>query len=194
MGEVLGYELLEQEYQTRIGYKSVRDRELPQLPGRGIDVIGVELETPGADGKLRLRLLLGEVKVSDENRCPPRVVDANDDSLREQHRAHMAERGHTVSKVFQQAQRTIDSGARDLLFAAGLFLEREAWERVRVIACSVLVRSQRRCADGDCGTFYESPGDYAPATVRFLTIELPEDVETTVTKWVEKVNALETAA
>ena len=41
MGETLAYIMLEQNYNTQIGYKSVRDRELIQLPGRGIDIVGV---------------------------------------------------------------------------------------------------------------------------------------------------------
>jgi hypothetical protein len=38
-GETLCYMLLEQSYGTRFGYKGVRDRELINLPGRGIDSI-----------------------------------------------------------------------------------------------------------------------------------------------------------
>jgi len=40
-GEMLCYLLMEHDHNTRFGYKSVRDRELTQLPGRGIDAVGV---------------------------------------------------------------------------------------------------------------------------------------------------------
>jgi hypothetical protein len=68
-GEILCYMLNEHDHNTRFGYKSVRDRELTQLPGRGIDAVGVEAGQP-------LNLVLGEVKVSNENASPPQVVDS----------------------------------------------------------------------------------------------------------------------
>jgi hypothetical protein len=54
-GETVAYCLLEERFGTRFGYKSIRDRELPRLPGRGIDAIGIEYTENGP-----LRLVLGE--------------------------------------------------------------------------------------------------------------------------------------
>jgi hypothetical protein len=90
-GETLCYIILEQQYSTMLGYKSVRDRELINLPGRGIDAIGIE-----NDGKLTL--VLGEVKVSNASASPPQVVDASDDSLRNQHLGHLNELNITTKK------------------------------------------------------------------------------------------------
>src|SRR5690606_16668023 len=69
-GETLCYIVLEDGHRTIFGYKSVRDRELTQLPGRGIDAIGIE---ENADGTLTL--VMAEVKVSDDVNSPPGVVD-----------------------------------------------------------------------------------------------------------------------
>jgi hypothetical protein len=186
-GETMAYSLLEQEYATKFGYKSVRDRELVQSPGRGIDAVGVE---EGA----KLTLVLGETKVSDEDRCPPRVVDENDDSMRNQHRGHMEDRTVTANKLLDWARRIPDPELQERFFRAALLLERDMWDRLRVVACCVLVRPAERFAKGDYGTFYSDAVDFAPADVRFLTVCLPERVEPTVQTWYDAVGSTEAAA
>jgi hypothetical protein len=176
MGETLAYAALEQSDGTSIGCKSVRDRELRQAPGRGIDVVGVE---PGP----KLTLVLGEVKVSDEAKCPPKVVDKAKDGLRKQHLAHMADRQATADKIWDQSRRVNDAALRDKLFASALLFENERWDQLRVVACCVLVRSNARYAVGDLGSFRSSPADYAPADVRFIVITTPDAVEATVKTW-----------
>jgi hypothetical protein len=81
-GELLCYMILERDYQTRFGVKSIYDRELRDASGRGIDAIGVE------KGE-RLTPVFCEVKVSDDKPSPPRVVDQNDDCLSKQHCYHL---------------------------------------------------------------------------------------------------------
>jgi len=194
LGEVLAYELLQQEFGMTIGYKSVRDRELPALPGRGIDAIGVEAAPPTTDGRACYRLVLAETKVSDENRSPPRVVDASEDCLRDQHLAHLSDRRATISKIFQHAQRMTDTVARERLLSAALMLERDRLDRLSVVACCVLVRSQARCAESDSGSFEASPADYAPANIRFLRIQLPDDVESVINAWTSVLSRTRSAA
>ncbi|MBA2283934.1 MAG: hypothetical protein H0W02_00475 [Ktedonobacteraceae bacterium] len=46
-GELLCYMLLERDYGTSFGAKSICHRELRDLPGRGIDAIGVECDSNG---------------------------------------------------------------------------------------------------------------------------------------------------
>ncbi len=189
-GEVLLYALLEGEHGTRLGYKSVRDRELVQLSGRGIDAVGVEdCPEPGC-----VTLVLGEAKVSDEDRSPPRVVDTADDSLRKQHLSHLTNRGATADKIFDQSRHVADEEVRNRLIAAALLLEDERWDKLRIVACCALVRSDARFAPGDFGTFRAAPSDYTPAAIRFLVVRLPESVEDTVTKWHQIIQRLQAAA
>lgn len=186
-GETMAYSLLEQEYGTQFGYKGVRDRELVQQPGRGIDAVGVE------DGA-KLTLVLGETKVSDEDRCPPRVVDENEDSMRNQHLGHMEDRVVTANKLLDWGRRIADPELQERFFRAALLLERDMWDHLRVVACCVLVRPAARFAKGDYGTFYTNADDFAPANVRFLTVCLPEGVEPVVQTWYEVVGRTEAAA
>jgi len=179
-GEVLLYGLLEQDHGTAIGYKSIRDRELTQQTGRGIDAVGIEQDAGGV-----LTLVLGEAKVSDEDRCPPRVVEGASDSLREQHRGHLADRKLTASKVLHSARMVTNEQLRDRLIAASLLLEEGRWDRLRVVACCLLVRSASRFDRGDYGRFRTAPVDFSPAEIRFLVVRLDRGVDETVGEWHE---------
>lgn len=187
-GEVLLYALLEQVHGTQMGYKSVRDRELTQLPGRSIDAVGVE----GAIGA-GLKLVLGEAKVSDDKTCPPAVVDKKDDSLRKQFLAHLKEREATTNKIIDQARRVSDPDLRDRFFAAALLFEDERFDLLEVVACSVLVRSKALAAIGDYGSFAKKPGNYKPAKIRFHRVALSAAVDEIVKQWYEAIKRLEAA-
>lgn len=179
-GETLCYMLLEQEYGTRFGYQSICDRELIQLPGRGIDAVGVEDGSP-------LTLVLGETKVSDEKASPPQVVDKSTDCLRVQHTDHLSDLSNTADKIWNFSRHIIDLGLRKLYFLAAILLEEKRWERLRVIACCVLVRPSQKYTSKDFGSFRKKPADYAPADIRFLVISLPSDVEPVIADWYRRV-------
>jgi hypothetical protein len=187
-GEVLLYGLLEQLYRTELGYKSVRDRELTQLPGRSIDAVGVE----GAIGA-GLTLVLGEAKVSDDKSQPPAVVDKKEDSLRNQFLAHLKERETTTNKVVDQARRVLDPDLRDRFFAAALLFEEQRFDQIRVVACAVLVRSNALAAKADYGSFAKKPKDFGPATIRFHRVLLPAAVDEIVKLWHDAIKRVEAA-
>lgn len=188
LSEVLAYLTLERNFETQIAYKLVRDRELPQLTGRGIDVIGIEEGT-------KLFVVLGEIKFSDEDSSPnaPQVVDASKDCMRVQHLGHISELNLTLNKIWECARRAKDSSLQSLLMAAALQLESGASDEVEIVSCCVLVRPEQRYSPGDYGSFKKDPNLYAPANVRFLVWMLPGDMESILTDWslaidVEKTN------
>jgi len=178
-GELLCYMLLEQEYETRFGYKSIRDRETTQQPGRGIDAVGVEEDDEGTP----LTLVLGEVKVSNEAASPPQVVDKSNDCLRNQHLSHLRNPVATAKKIWDMSRRSPDPSAQALLFTAALYLEEKQWDKLRLIACCVLVRPRCKYTKADFGSFQQCPDDYKPALIRFLVVCIPDDVEKMVQNW-----------
>lgn len=186
-GEVLCYAVLEQLYDVKLGYKSVRDRELIDSPGRGIDAIGIE------DGSM-LTLVLGETKVSDDKKSPPGVVDTADDGLAKQHKAHLRENDQTARKLWNTARHIEDTDLRDLHMAAALLIEEGEFDKIRIIGCSLLVRPDALCNAKDFGSFKKKPADYAPSQIRFLIVRLPEGVEAIVSRWHELVKKVEVAA
>lgn len=161
MGETLSYILLEQNYNTKIGYKSIRDRELVQQPGRGIDIVGVE-------NNGNLTLILGEVKVSNEDRNPPRVVDSNEDSISNSLIGHIQNHEETSNKLWDVARRTQDPEVSTLLFTAAIYYDEKDWTNLHVICCGVLVRPRNKYNNSDFGLLIAEPDRVAPAKMRFL--------------------------
>lgn len=186
-GEILCYMLLEQEYETKFGYKSIRDREITQLPGRGIDAIGIE----EGDKDDPLKLILGEAKVSNEAASPPSVVDRGKDCLRNQHLGHLHDLKVTVDKIWDTSRRCLDISVRELLFTAALYLEKQRWDKLCLVACCVLVRPHCRYTEADFGSFQQQSDDYKPALIRFLVMCIPDDVETVVQNWYSIVKRTE---
>jgi hypothetical protein len=185
-GETLSYLLLEGQYGTYIGYKSVRDRELTDLTGRGLDVMGIELGE-------QLTLILGEVKVSNEAASPPQVVDTGRHCLRDQHRGHLRNPKATAAKILNSSRRIRDASLRDRFFAAALLLREQRWQALRVVVCSILIRPQQLYTEADFGSFRARPDDYVPADIRFLIFRIPEAVEETIQIWNQVVDRMRAA-
>lgn len=163
-----------ERYSCRYGYRSVRDRELKHLPGRGVDQIGIEGRTDGeAPG---LTLVLGEAKVSTDRNCPPRVVDDADDGLRNQHLGHLADKPVTADKVIEASRNADDPEVQAALRIAALLLRSED-ERLRIVASSAMVRPEGFSTPEDFGSFHSHAEDFEPADIRFLLVRLPGDID-----------------
>ncbi|HEY4023840.1 MAG TPA: hypothetical protein VGM75_34510 [Pseudonocardiaceae bacterium] len=163
----------EQLYGSRYGYRSVTDRELVQRPGRGIDQIGVEIDQAAT----RLTLVLGEAKVSTEQKSPPGVVDRGGDCLRAQHLAHLHNRDVTADKVWAASRRCADPETQELLRLAAELFRRHLDDKIRVVASSLMVRPSTARTPRDFGTFHTASADFRPAHIRFLLIRVPGDVD-----------------
>lgn len=174
LAEVILATIQTDHYGCEYGYRGVRDRELIQLPGRGIDQIGVEIiETK--DGT-RIALVLGEAKASTQAACPPTVVDSAADCLRTQHLGHIEDFSTTLDKV-KNASRHASSPlvAQSLRIAARLLELKD--DRASVVAASLTIRPTGATVPDDFGSFHASPGDYGPARVRFMLVKLPESID-----------------
>jgi len=160
------------------GYRSVRDRELVQLPGRGIDQIGVRAATE--DGQEVIYLSLGEAKVSAEAKTPPRVVHGARDSLHEQHIGHLTEREATSQKLWNARRQTTDPHTARLLASAAWLWDEDNDGRLIVRCTSMLVRPDHGSL-GDAGPFQSSPSTYEPGEVDFMVLRVAtNDIEALV--------------
>ncbi|GCE25557.1 hypothetical protein KDA_10410 [Dictyobacter alpinus] len=187
-GELLCYMLLEKEYKTLFGSKSIFSRELRDTPGRGIDAIGIEM------GDV-LTLVLCEVKVSDEKPSPPRVVDYNEDCLSKQHRYHLEHLAEaTKDKIWRTALRTRDEEVAELLMAAAIYLEENQFDKLRIVVCNVLVRPKSKYTKADFGSFRAQPVQYGPADIRFLIACVPNNVDVIVKEWYDVIQNIEVSA
>ena len=176
MGETLAYILLEQNYSTQIGYKGVRTRELIQLTGRGIDAIGVE--NNGV-----LTLVLVEVKVSNQDRNPPDVVDKNEDSISKTLKGHIRNHQKTSRKIWDVIRKTEDPSIKDLLSAAALYWDEKMWSFLRIICCGILIRPLCKYRKKDFGLLKDDPGLVSHAKVRFLIVCVNDDLDNFVSEF-----------
>lgn len=176
-GELLCYMLLERDYSTLFGGKSIYARELKDRPGRGIDAIGIE------ESDL-LTLVLCEVKVSDDQSSPPGVVDRGDECLSRQQHYHLEHlHEETKDKVWRVANRVRDERIAELLDTAVTCLEENRLDRLLIIICNVLVRPKTKYKQADFGSFRANPAQYNPAVIRFLIACIPDDVDVIIQKW-----------
>lgn len=177
--EVIAHSILKNLFNTKFGYLSLRDRELIQLPGRGIDAIGIECTED------KIKLIFGEVKASAAKDSPPKVIDSGDDSLRGQHLFHLKQVEKTRNKVMQAGKFAKDREIQDLLFAAALSLETKNAQNPSIVSYSCLVRQKDKFTERDFGTFRKRPGDYSPSVIRFCIVKIPGDLEEVVSDWLK---------
>jgi hypothetical protein len=176
LGETVAIVFLRDHFGMKLVYTGIRDRELANLPGRGPDTFGVE------DGE-QLAIVIGEVKVSNEGSSPPSVVDISEDCLSVQHRTHMTDLKKTADKLWHMSRLCRNLDIQRLAHAALLYLEKKKWDKVRVVAFSLLVRPQDKHTAKDFGSFQSSPQKYAPAKVRFTAFCVPDEIEALADKW-----------
>jgi hypothetical protein len=177
LGEVVLGLLCETDYGSRYGYRSIRDREIVDLPGRGIDQIGVEVtyEDDGKGGKkvALLTLVLGEAKVSSDSRHPPGVVEARRDGLRAQHLDHLTNINATANKVLRASQACTDAETVQLLRFASELFRRGVKTKFQIVCASVMLRPTSIFDETDFGSFRSQVEDFHPAYIRFLIVKVP---------------------
>ena len=201
LAEVLLLEVMRKDFASEHGYLSLRDRELVELPGRGIDLVGIEIlgEALPSDDAVQITsapegptlvLLLGEAKTTTSTTCPPAVVDTNGDCLREQHLHHLADLEATGAKIVEASRRCKDPRVRAAFLVADEMLRARNFDILRVASTSLLLRPAGLGQSGDFGTFQASPEDYAPGVVRFVIFRLDsEDLEAVVDRFIELARA-----
>ena len=180
IGETLAYILLEQNYGTQIGSKGVQNRELVQSVSRGIDVVGVE-------NNGILTLVLGEAKVSNQDRNPPDVVDTNRDSISKTLRAHIKNHQETSRKIWDVIRKCENPVIKDLLLAAAIYWDEKMWSFLRIICCGILVRPLNKYSTKDFGLLKGDPGLLSPAKVRFLIVCVNDDLDNFVSEFYRMV-------
>jgi hypothetical protein len=166
LGEVIAYAVLEGPRGAVMPAKRIREKEIPQLPSRGLDALAFQ---PGDE----LRLLVAEVKTSDEEASPPRVVGQGESSLHAQ----------TVKLVTDPARLLVElnwvfkhtTPEHELLVARAILLKTR--EQLPTMAVPVLVRPTRHHQDTDCCVFETDPDSVAPAMIRFSVVRVGEALE-----------------
>jgi len=166
----------ENQFNTKWCWIGIRERERSDMPGRGIDLVGVE------EGSL-YTVVLCEVKVSEEDGRIPQVVDSSEDSLSKQLCKHMTERTSTSRRLWESVRRTRDTNSLALITKVAVLWQREEWQRLRIFCCGVLVRPTEKYNIRDFGTLRQNPEILDPAFLRFLIICLNGEINLLVNRF-----------
>lgn len=164
VGEMTAYNILEDEYRVAIVHYPIVDREVPEQPSRGLDAVAVSREG-------ELVVYVGEAKVSSERASPPAVVEANTDSLWNQHTdTFVVNLPLAIDKFWNAFAKCTDQQVADRLAAAAVYLEKQRMDRVRLVAFSCMVRSRESYAATDFGPFFGRPDELSPAVSYFAIV------------------------
>lgn len=158
LGEIVAAEVLHALFGTVIPASRIRDKEIPDMPTRGTDVVGFESrEDPAFD------LILGEVKVSADVRSPPGVVAG----MREKIGDLITNRRSLSQELVWLRDHSSDEHLREcnLIYVSHL-VRQPIFE---LVAAPILVRDESCSQVEDPGSFLTDP-DEVGARVRFIKI------------------------
>lgn len=155
LAEALAHLCLPALHGTVIPASRIENKEIPNAPVRGLDLLGLE-DPP-------LAAVISETKASDEAASPPAVVGSGDTSLRGQFMRFLQEKDRLLAEL-NFALKHAKTEHQPLI---GRAVMAHVQGTLALVAAPILVRPGDRRGGSDFGIFRERPGDFAPAHVRF---------------------------
>jgi hypothetical protein len=145
-----------------IPYKNITYREIPDMPGRGIDVIGYRIENNNI-----IQLLLGEAKVSEDTANPPQVVHQSADSIYKTHKKHKENKKELVEKLANHSRKLIDDDSQMILLLI-MYIHNELKDNFNILFGCGLVRDYT-CfkAEKDYGKMKTNAKEFEPYSIDF---------------------------
>lgn len=167
VAEVIAYEAVESIHGAVIPAQRIREKEVPGLPTRGLDLLALILLPT-------LKLLVAEVKASSAAESPPAVVSSGVASLHAQTKALVADTERLIRELNWSLKHCPDEELKTQVAAA---LLRLAMNDLPIVAVPVLVRPLHLHGADDFGCFRTSPDQYPPATVHFCLARIEGTLE-----------------
>jgi len=167
-----------------IPIKNIWDRELNDLPGRGFDTLGYKVGDKG------IKLLLGESKVSSENKNPPQVVDQSEDSIYKSQLKNHKDKNYLTKRLSNYIKKVSSDhvehlGTVLLCIDEGLINEYEI-----VYGCCLVREKEYLDKKKDFGKLKTNSKDFEPHKVHFALISFDKKVEDVVNLFHKKVEEL----
>jgi hypothetical protein len=155
LAEALAHLALTALHGTVIPAPRIENKEIPNAPARGLDLLGLE-DPP-------LVAVISETKASDEAASPPAVVGSGNTSLRGQFLRFFGAQDRLLSELNFALKHA--KAEHQLLIGRAIIAHVQG--TLALVTAPVLVRPKNRRGTSDFGTFRENPGEFAPARVRF---------------------------
>ncbi|MDR1974329.1 MAG: hypothetical protein LBQ31_06600 [Bacteroidales bacterium] len=168
-----------------IPLKNITFRERAEFSGRGLDAIGYKC----SDGMVEI--LLGEAKVSAEQKSPPAVVDYTDDSLYKTHLKHKNNVPIVIQRLSDYARRLNGKDAT-IIGAAILCIDKNITDRYAITYGCTLIRDYN-CVDetADFGKLKSNQAEFEPGKINFSILSFSnKSIEETVNLFYQRVQEL----
>lgn len=169
-----------------IPIKNITFRERAELPGRGLDAIGYKKQSDD-----KVEILLGEAKVSADNRSPSPVVDANEDSIFKTHSKHKNEVPIVIQRLSDYARRLNAKDAEIIGFVI-VCMQYNLTDNIGITYGCTLIRDFNCVNEStDFGKMKTNEKDFEPGEIHFSILSFSDkSIAETVDLFYKKVQEL----
>lgn len=169
-----------------IPIKNITFRERAELPGRGLDAIGYKQVSD-----TNVEILLGEAKVSGEQKSPPAVVDASKDSIYKAQLNHRNNIPTVIQRLSDYCRRLNNEQAKILGFVI-VSLEKGLNDNFSTTYGCTLIRDHT-CVneETDFGKMKSDASEFEPGQIHFSILSFKnKKIDETVDLFYKKVQEL----
>jgi hypothetical protein len=168
-----------------IPLKNISFRERADMPGRGLDAIGYQLDDTS------VKILLGEAKVSAAKENPPSVVDSNKDSLYATHKNYHENRPIVIQRLTEYCKRLNPKDASILGLAIILINNNESDKYSITYGCTLIRDYECVDEEKDFGKLKNNSVEFEPNSVHFSILSFSnKTIDETVDEFYHKVREL----
>ncbi len=167
-----------------IPHKNITNRELAAQPGRGLDAVGYRIDND------KISLLIGEGKVSHQQKNPPDVVDYTNDSIFNTQTKFRNNKELLVSRLSDYSRNLTDEAAEKIGLVLLLLDFGKESEFDLVFGCALLRDVSCVKINEDYGKFYTQQTDFDPHHITFCIMSLDKNIKDTIDLFYDKVQEL----
>lgn len=168
-----------------IPLKNISFRERADMPGRGLDAIGYQLDDTS------VKILLGEAKVSAAKENPPSVVDSNKDSLYATHKNYHENPPIVIQRLTEYCKRLNPKDASILGLAIILINNNESDKYSITYGCTLIRDYECVDEEKDFGKLKNNSVEFEPNSVHFSILSFSnKTIDETVDEFYHKVREL----
>lgn len=167
-----------------IPHKNITNRELAAQPGRGLDAVGYRIDND------KISLLIGEGKVSHQQKNPPDVVDYTNDSIFNTQTKFKNNKDLLVNRLSDYSRNLTDEAAEKIGLVLLLLDFGKESEFDLVFGCALLRDVSCVKINEDYGKFYTQQTDFDPHHITFCIMSLDKSIKDTIDLFYDKVQEL----
>lgn len=171
-GEIIAKDLMKTQLNVKFAGRISREEEEPDVPKRGIDNFGFIFKDVDGDIELE-KIVICEVKASDQLKNPPDVVEKNKDSLYKE-LMRLSKLDDRLMKALTKAFDRFELNEYAALIGSLIvdFNQNDNLQETRkkMTVVPFLLRTKESYGDEDFGKFYSDPSEFTTTTIKYFII------------------------